>query len=319
MRVPAELLRILVSMGEPASVFISYSHHDKAYKERLATFLSIFGREELFRAWDDDQLRQGDDWRQRIFEAMDQAAVAVLLISADFLASPFIQEVEAKRLRQRREQGGLILMPVIVKPCPWTKIEWLEGIQAYPREGQTLSGADPEHDRELHYTAICEEILRYVVDQPRAAKEIEAEGEETEEEPERLEASEPAEIDGFYTRVGVLRLIEAARRGTPERVVEALLLLRTKKQRTWFVTTSEALYCVLDDARTRGSGRLVQWRQQFDEIGQRVKVRPSSRYTTLGLVDVGNRQNWLYSKSRHPDPKALEQRISDMIERSRER
>jgi hypothetical protein len=94
-------------MGEQASVFISYSHHDKAYKDRLATFLSIFGREELFRAWDDDQLRQGDDWRQRIKEAMDQAAVAVLVISADFLASLFIQEVEAKRLRERREEGGI--------------------------------------------------------------------------------------------------------------------------------------------------------------------------------------------------------------------
>lgn len=212
-------------------------------------------------------------------------------------------------------------MPVIVKPCPWTKIEWLEGIQAYPREGRTLSGADPEHERERHYTAICEEVLRYLVDQPRAAEEIESGGEEIdrEEKPESMEVSEPLEVGGFYTRAGVLGLIAAKRRGTTERVAEALLLLRSTKLRTWFVTTNEALYCVLDDARTRAPGRLVQWRQRLDEIGRRVKVRPSSRYKTLGLVDVGNRQNWLYSKSRHGDPKVLEQSILDMIERSRGR
>ena len=85
-------------MSSTPKVFISYSHKDEAYRERLTTFLKIFGLTAVFSTWDDGEIHPSEDWRARIQTAMDEAQIAVLLISADFLASDFIQDHEIPRL-----------------------------------------------------------------------------------------------------------------------------------------------------------------------------------------------------------------------------
>ena len=40
--------------------------------------------------WTDDKIRIGDTWFKKIEDAINAASVAVLLVSADFLVSPFI-------------------------------------------------------------------------------------------------------------------------------------------------------------------------------------------------------------------------------------
>ncbi|HLP57724.1 MAG TPA: hypothetical protein VK186_02795 [Candidatus Deferrimicrobium sp.] len=39
----------------------------------------------LAESWDDTQIKPGSDWRMEIETALNQAQVAVMLISADFL------------------------------------------------------------------------------------------------------------------------------------------------------------------------------------------------------------------------------------------
>src|SRR3954471_12739938 len=73
-------------------VFISYSHADKDWLERLKRHLKPLVREGNLDCWDDTHIRSGDDWKQEIQNALDTAQVAVLLISADFFASDFIDE-----------------------------------------------------------------------------------------------------------------------------------------------------------------------------------------------------------------------------------
>jgi hypothetical protein len=71
--------------------------------------------------WDDRRIAIGDDWLPEIEQAMNAAKVAVLLISADFLVSKFIRGVEVPRLLQRRQDEGLRIVPVLVRPCAWKK------------------------------------------------------------------------------------------------------------------------------------------------------------------------------------------------------
>src|SRR5690242_18195551 len=75
-------------------VFISYSHVDKEWLERLKRHLRPVVREGRLDCWDDTHIRPGDDWKQEIRNALDTAQAAVLLISADFFASDFIDESE---------------------------------------------------------------------------------------------------------------------------------------------------------------------------------------------------------------------------------
>ena len=100
-----------------ASVFISYSHSDDVWKRRLIQHLRILEYEGRLSVWDDQQIEAGDEWLLRIEAALGAATVAVLLISADFLASDFIHRVEIRRFLEQRQAHGLHIIPLLVRPC----------------------------------------------------------------------------------------------------------------------------------------------------------------------------------------------------------
>ena len=93
----------LLVMKDP-SIFICYSHKDTAYVDRLVTFLDGFQLKGFFMMWDDRQIQHGKEWLAEINEAIKNASIAVLMISADFLASEFIRDQELPEIRRRMEQ-----------------------------------------------------------------------------------------------------------------------------------------------------------------------------------------------------------------------
>jgi hypothetical protein len=143
------------------TVFISYSHKDEVWKDRLVTHLGVLKRQGLLDLWDDRRIGAGLDWQPEIEEAMDRARVAVLLVSADFLTSEFILGTDVPRLLQRRDEEGLRVFPVIVRPCAWLRVEWLARMQARPKDGRPLSAGD-EHQVDADLAAIAEEIANII-------------------------------------------------------------------------------------------------------------------------------------------------------------
>ena len=129
------------------TVFISYSHKDEAWKDRLVTQLGVLQRQGLLDLWDDRRIAAGEDWHGEIRAAMGQATVAVLLISADFLTSQFILGEEVPALLQRRDTEGLHIYPIIVRPCAWKAVKWLSRIQVRPKDGRALVRGDRLPDR----------------------------------------------------------------------------------------------------------------------------------------------------------------------------
>ena len=87
------------------SVFISYCHADESWKDRLLDSFRDLRDESRISAWDDRQIDPGAEWFEAIQRAMDQAAVAICLISERFLASDFCMQEEIPRLLERRESG----------------------------------------------------------------------------------------------------------------------------------------------------------------------------------------------------------------------
>ena len=71
-------------------IFISYSHKDKIWKDRLQSQLNVLEVQGDLSVWEDRQINLGDNWNTQINRAIEVANVAVLLISADFLTSKFI-------------------------------------------------------------------------------------------------------------------------------------------------------------------------------------------------------------------------------------
>jgi hypothetical protein len=145
--------------GKPPAIFISYSHADEKWKERLVKHLKVLELEGELEVWDDRRIDAGDDWLPEITREMERAKVAVLLISADFLISKFIRSTEVPSLLARRQSGGLRVIPLIVHPCAWQNVGWLAAIQCRPRDGRPLStGSKSQVDTDL--AALALEISR---------------------------------------------------------------------------------------------------------------------------------------------------------------
>ena len=119
-------------------LFISYSHQDSHWLERLQVYLKPLEREGLIVRWDDTRIKPGMRWQEEIKQALASTKVAVLLISADFLASDFITEHELPPLLQAAEQDGALILPVIVGFCRFEKDPELSQFQAVNAADQPL-------------------------------------------------------------------------------------------------------------------------------------------------------------------------------------
>jgi len=111
-------------------VFISYSHGDKSWLERLRVHLRPLVRDGLIDLFDDTKIKPGARWRDEIKQALEKARVAILLISADFLASDFIAEDELPPLLKKAQAGGATILPVIVSACRFRREKKLSEYQA---------------------------------------------------------------------------------------------------------------------------------------------------------------------------------------------
>lgn len=139
------------------TVFISYSHKDEPWKDRLAAHLGVLERQQLLNFWDDRQIRAGANWLNDIRDAIAGAQVVVLLVSANSLTSSFILNEEVRSFLQRRSTDGLQIVPIIIKPCAWDAVDWLARIQVRPKDGRPLS-AGSEHQIDADLTEIAKEI-----------------------------------------------------------------------------------------------------------------------------------------------------------------
>jgi hypothetical protein len=121
-------------------VFISYSHIDREWLNRLRVHLRPLERElPQLEIWDDTRIRVGSKWRAEIASVIAQTKVAVLLVTADFLASDFIANNELPPLLQAAESDGAKILPVIVSPSRFMKMPSLSQFQTVNDPSKPLS------------------------------------------------------------------------------------------------------------------------------------------------------------------------------------
>jgi tetratricopeptide (TPR) repeat protein len=146
-------------------VFISYSHKDEEWKDRLVTHLRVLEMEGYCSLWDDKKIKAGDDWLPDIENTLNEAQIIIMMISADFLISDFISGMEVPRALERRRKEGVRVIPIMVKPCAWKTVKWLSAIQLTPKDGKPLS-TKKEHEVDEELAKLAEEIISLIKIKP---------------------------------------------------------------------------------------------------------------------------------------------------------
>ncbi len=96
---------------------------------------------------------------------MEHAAVAVCLISADYLGSDFCVKEEIPYLLEHRAHAGMLLLPILIRPCAWEAIAWLKAIQMLPRDGKSVA-VDFKDDWDTPFTLVAESVLSFLEAKP---------------------------------------------------------------------------------------------------------------------------------------------------------
>ena len=215
-------------MPQRASVFVSYSHCDAGWLERLQVHLKPLGRRGDFELWDDTKIAAGDHWRLAIREAIDRAAASVLLISADFLASDFVTSEELPPLLSRAQTAGAKILPIIVQPCRLASHPELTQFQSLNPPDRPLSKLSRPEAEEVFMQAAeqIDRVIRESIARPQAvAGCVDAEQLFAQLQAALLTVSalahlaQPANASGEYT----LTEIQDALRGTSRKATRTAL------------------------------------------------------------------------------------------------
>jgi len=120
------------------NVFIAYCRKDVKYLDKLRIALKVLIRQnENLVIWDDREVDAGTAWEEEIKTNLQKANITLLLVSSNSLASDYFHDKEMKKALERHERRETIVIPIILKDCPW-ELSNLADIQALPKDGKPI-------------------------------------------------------------------------------------------------------------------------------------------------------------------------------------
>jgi TIR domain len=135
----------LVNTKQP-KIFLSYTHKDRRWADRLLIHLGAIA--DKVEVWSDAQIEVGASWYDEIARAISNADVAILLVSAHYLASEFITSQELPALLESSKHGRTLILLVMLGPVFLDPTNQLVRFQFVNPPDRPISALTPnEQDR----------------------------------------------------------------------------------------------------------------------------------------------------------------------------
>jgi TIR domain-containing protein len=186
-------------MSESRMIFISYSHDDAKWRDRVRQHLGALTIDGRIDSWTDERIRTGADWRKEIRKALSSASAAILIVTPNFLSSPFIRKEEVTALLQRRHEDGMPIYAVIAEPCLWKKYSWLAAMQLV-----LLADEDKREPTSYEIDQALLKMVGEIDDALGAAPPLATAGTQPDSQPAGGQTAPPPSLEDRRRRIGQL-------------------------------------------------------------------------------------------------------------------
>jgi tetratricopeptide (TPR) repeat protein len=180
---------------QPVEVFFSYSHKDEKLLGKLRDHLSNLKRLGVIADWYDRKIGAGKEWENAIDEHLDSASVILLLISSNFMASDYCNDIEVRRAMERHEAGEARVIPVLLRPCDWDGAPFSK-LNALPTGARAVTDWA---DRDKAFTDVAKGI-RAAVEELRSSRGAPPESPDEAAKPSRPVLIPLPPVIGFVSR-----------------------------------------------------------------------------------------------------------------------
>ena len=264
---------------ERRHVFISYSHADRGWVERIRQVMAplLMQQGKALQLWDDSQIEPGDRWLEEIEAALANARVALLLVSAEFLASEFVMGREVPALLRAAEAEGVrvLWVPLSASLVRHTAIH---AYQALLPPEQALDALDPPQQR-LALVRIAEAVHKALEQAEEQAQRQEL---DTRQEQQRRERQASAAAQRQQAEE------EARQRQTEQRAAQAAERQRRQQEQQRPAAERQRLLDARAERRRllidRAMGPLRAWRGGLQGSLSRRQVLAAGAGSLAGIA-----------------------------------
>jgi hypothetical protein len=165
-------------MQQPIEIFFSYAHEDEELMNDVRRQLTVYDRQNEIVKWYDRLILPGGEWAGEIDDRLRRARVTLLFVSPHFIESKYCYDVEMAEALRRHETGQTVVIPIILRPCPWRDSP-IGQLQALPKDGRALT-LWPNRDE------VCLDVAEGVMGVVRRISSAGSTGTQTQQEVKKL-------------------------------------------------------------------------------------------------------------------------------------
>lgn len=139
--------------------FISYSHKDMKYKEKLLTTLKTLEQIYKIEVWHDGKIVAGQDIDKEVLNTLSCSDIIILLVTPNFLASSYCINIELKKSIAKMNSGECIVVPVIFQESIITEDHSFYKLNRVPRDGKPINKYRTHLDGCTEATQMIKEMI----------------------------------------------------------------------------------------------------------------------------------------------------------------
>ncbi len=142
------------TQDSPKNIFVIYADEDSNFADKFYTNLYSLIRGGFITLWYEKMIMASELRAKKVNKHLNEADMIVLLMSGNFFASDYCDELLEKAI-EREKQENVIIIPVLIRYCTW-EISKLANYEVLPKNKEPISSNQWNSQEQAIYQVITE-------------------------------------------------------------------------------------------------------------------------------------------------------------------